>query len=95
MLSVTCRLKAVLHRLPRDKRQITIAPVTIQLCLDSLSSRDVVEMSPVVAFTVNLLSASPSAITYVNAVLAAVNIPHVTGSGHSCCVNWVRSDISC
>ena len=66
-------------------------PVTIQASLVSLSSRARVETSPVVEFTVNLFSATPSAILYVNAVLAAANKPRkmwvrstdvLTGSGY-------------
>jgi len=65
-------------------------PVTIHASLVSLSSRARVDTSPVVEFTANLFSATPSAISYVNAVLAAVNKPRkirvrsadmVTGTG--------------
>ena len=52
----------------------------IQLSLFSLSSLVVVVISPVIELMVNLSSATPSAITYVNAVLSAVNTHYVTVS---------------
>jgi len=51
----------------------------IHASLVSLSSLVLVDINPVVEFTVNLLSATPSAITYVSAVFIAARKQHKLG----------------
>jgi len=80
-----------------DKNNTDMQPVTIHESLVSLSSRARVDTSPVVEFTVNLFSATPSAISYVSAVFIAtnkarkINRPAVACNVSSAAFNKVQS----